>query len=76
MLGALCHYVTHASAKSFQPMKANFGLFTLPEQRMGKAERYIYYRERALTLMRRFARERRLKYDSETAEQAGLTVPA
>ena len=27
MLGALCHYVTHASIKDFQPMKANFGLF-------------------------------------------------
>jgi methylenetetrahydrofolate--tRNA-(uracil-5-)-methyltransferase len=76
MLGALCHYVTHASAKSFQPMKANFGLFSLPEQRLGKSERYEYYRERALTLMRRFARERRLKYDSETAEQAGLVITA
>lgn len=74
MLGALCHYVTHASAKSFQPMKANFGLFSLPEQRMGKKERYEYYRERSLTLMRRFARERRLNYDRETAEQAGLAV--
>jgi len=29
MLGALCHYVTHASMKDFQPMKANFGI--LPE---------------------------------------------
>jgi methylenetetrahydrofolate--tRNA-(uracil-5-)-methyltransferase len=76
MLGALCHYVTHAAAKSFQPMKANFGLFNLPEQRLGKKERYEYYRERSLTLMRRFARERRLKYDSETAEQAGLMVTA
>ncbi|HTX78135.1 MAG TPA: methylenetetrahydrofolate--tRNA-(uracil(54)-C(5))-methyltransferase (FADH(2)-oxidizing) TrmFO [Longilinea sp.] len=26
MLGALCHYVTHAELKDFQPMKANFGL--------------------------------------------------
>jgi methylenetetrahydrofolate--tRNA-(uracil-5-)-methyltransferase len=26
MLGALCHYVTHARAKHFQPMKANFGI--------------------------------------------------
>jgi len=26
MLGALCHYVTHAEAKSFQPMKANLGI--------------------------------------------------
>ena len=29
MLGALCHYVTHAEPKHFQPMKANFGI--LPE---------------------------------------------
>jgi methylenetetrahydrofolate--tRNA-(uracil-5-)-methyltransferase len=26
MLGALCHYVAHAEAKSFQPMKANLGI--------------------------------------------------
>ena len=26
MLGALCHYVTHAEPKDFQPMKANFGI--------------------------------------------------
>ncbi|MBE2181910.1 MAG: methylenetetrahydrofolate--tRNA-(uracil(54)-C(5))-methyltransferase (FADH(2)-oxidizing) TrmFO, partial [Anaerolineae bacterium] len=25
MLGAMCHYVTHADPKEFQPMKANFG---------------------------------------------------
>ena len=69
MLGALCHYVTHARAKSFQPMKANFGLLPMPEQRMGKAERYRYYSQRALTTMRRFARERRVNYDSELAER-------
>lgn len=26
MIGALCHYATHADMKNFQPMKANFGL--------------------------------------------------
>ncbi len=26
MLGALCHYITHASPATFQPMKANFGI--------------------------------------------------
>ena len=26
MLGALCHYITHASPADFQPMKANFGI--------------------------------------------------
>ncbi len=69
MLGALCHYVTHAQAKSFQPMKANFGLLPMPEQRMGKAERYHYYSKRALTSMRRFTRERRVVYDSQLAER-------
>lgn len=68
MLGALAHYVTHAEAKTFQPMKANFGLLTLPEQKMGKKERYRYYAERSLKLLRRFARDRRLRYDRTTAE--------
>jgi methylenetetrahydrofolate--tRNA-(uracil-5-)-methyltransferase len=26
MLGALCHYITHAAMRDFQPMKANFGI--------------------------------------------------
>jgi methylenetetrahydrofolate--tRNA-(uracil-5-)-methyltransferase len=68
MLGALCHYVTHAEAKSFQPMKANFGLLPKPEHRLGKAERYQYYTDRALKIMRRFARDRRLKYHRDAAE--------
>ncbi|MFN8433577.1 MAG: methylenetetrahydrofolate--tRNA-(uracil(54)-C(5))-methyltransferase (FADH(2)-oxidizing) TrmFO [Anaerolineales bacterium] len=34
MLGALCHYITHADLKDFQPMKANFGI--LPELNLGK----------------------------------------
>ena len=50
MLGALCHYVTHASAKDFQPMKANFGI--LPplenEKAAGKRERGALYTHRAL----------------------------
>ena len=29
MLGALCHYITHANPDDFQPMKANFGI--MPE---------------------------------------------
>ncbi|MFW6096538.1 MAG: methylenetetrahydrofolate--tRNA-(uracil(54)-C(5))-methyltransferase (FADH(2)-oxidizing) TrmFO [Chloroflexota bacterium] len=68
MLGALAHYVTHAEAKNFQPMKANFGLLSLPEQRMSKKERYAYYRRRALRALRRFARERNLVYDRAAAE--------
>ncbi|MCA9979945.1 MAG: methylenetetrahydrofolate--tRNA-(uracil(54)-C(5))-methyltransferase (FADH(2)-oxidizing) TrmFO, partial [Anaerolineales bacterium] len=68
MLGALAHYVTHAEAKTFQPMKANFGLFSPPEQRMGKKDRYQYYADRSLKLLRRFARDRNLRYDRTTAE--------
>ncbi|MHB8629370.1 MAG: methylenetetrahydrofolate--tRNA-(uracil(54)-C(5))-methyltransferase (FADH(2)-oxidizing) TrmFO [Aggregatilineales bacterium] len=33
MLGALCHYVTHAEPGHFQPMKANYGLLPPPETR-------------------------------------------
>lgn len=50
MLGALCHYVTHADLKDFQPMKANFGILpplTLTSK-MGKRERGQAYAERAL----------------------------
>ena len=47
ILGALIHYVTHAERDSFQPMKANFGLLSLPEQRMKKRERYQYYAQRS-----------------------------
>jgi len=30
MLGALCHYISHAEPRTFQPMKANFGLLPAP----------------------------------------------
>jgi len=50
MLGALCHYVTHADLKDFQPMKANFGI--LPPLALtgkhGKRERGAAHAERAL----------------------------
>ena len=40
MLGALCHYISHADAAHFQPMKANLGLLPpLPGGRMGRRER-------------------------------------
>jgi methylenetetrahydrofolate--tRNA-(uracil-5-)-methyltransferase len=51
MVGALCHYVTHADPKDFQPMKANYGI--LPQldassTPRGKRERYRAFSERAL----------------------------
>lgn len=50
MLGALCHYVTHADLKDFQPMKANFGILPSlePGSKIGKRERGKAYAERAL----------------------------
>ena len=68
MLGALCHYITHAEAKNFQPMKANFGLFEQPPGKIGKRDRYQWYSERSLTSLRRFARANGLNYDREIAE--------
>lgn len=50
MLGALCHYVTHADLKDFQPMKANFGILPPLEfaSKVGKRERGATYAERSL----------------------------
>jgi methylenetetrahydrofolate--tRNA-(uracil-5-)-methyltransferase len=50
MLGALCHYVTHADLKDFQPMKANFGILPPLEftSKIGKRERGSAYAHRAL----------------------------
>lgn len=53
MLGMLCHYVTNADPKDFQPMKANFGI--MPELSVhirDKRERYKAYVERGLTDLR------------------------
>jgi methylenetetrahydrofolate--tRNA-(uracil-5-)-methyltransferase len=53
MLGALCHYITNASLKDFQPMKANFGILPALEltKKIGKRERGQLYADRAsLTL--------------------------
>jgi len=60
MLGALCHYVTHADVADFQPMKSNMGL--LPElpppqgrrRKRRKRERAVMYAERALASLDAF----------------------
>lgn len=61
MLGALCHYVTHASLKDFQPMKANFGI--LPElnleKKIGKREKGQAYAERAAKALDAYLEETR-----------------
>lgn len=49
MLGALCHYVSHAEPKYFQPMKANFGILPELSTRVkNKRDRYTAYADRAL----------------------------
>jgi len=50
MLGALCHYVTHADLKDFQPMKANFGILPALNitPKIGRRERGQAYADRAL----------------------------
>jgi len=49
MLGALCHYITHAEPKHFQPMKANFGILPpLTNPPRDKRARSALYAERAL----------------------------
>lgn len=50
MLGALCHYITHAAEADFQPMKANFGIMPPLEtnQRLNRRQRAAGYAERAL----------------------------
>ena len=53
MLGALCHYVTHAEPTDFQPMKANFGIIPdLDVHERDKRKRKQKYAERALADMR------------------------
>jgi methylenetetrahydrofolate--tRNA-(uracil-5-)-methyltransferase len=48
MLGALCHYVTHAEPDHFQPMKAAFGIFPkLDNPPKDKRRRAELYSERA-----------------------------
>ncbi|NWF64232.1 MAG: methylenetetrahydrofolate--tRNA-(uracil(54)-C(5))-methyltransferase (FADH(2)-oxidizing) TrmFO, partial [Chloroflexi bacterium] len=56
MLGALCHYITHADLKDFQPMKANFGI--LPElqleKKIGKREKGQAYADRAAQALKTY----------------------
>jgi len=54
MLGALCHYITHADLKDFQPMKANFGILSplTLEKRTGKRERGQIFADRAAKELR------------------------
>jgi methylenetetrahydrofolate--tRNA-(uracil-5-)-methyltransferase len=59
MLGALCHYATHADLRDFQPMKANYGLLPQLElpRRAGKLERAQSYTDRALASLDSYIRQ-------------------
>ena len=56
MLGALCHYVTHADVRDFQPMKANFGILPALEidKRLKGRDRARAHAERALADLEKF----------------------
>jgi methylenetetrahydrofolate--tRNA-(uracil-5-)-methyltransferase len=56
MLGTLCHYVTHADLKDFQPMKANFGILPALDHAggIGKRERSRLHTQRALNDLENF----------------------
>lgn len=59
LLGALCHYITHASAADFQPMKANFGILPDLEDSglRGKRIRGAAHSRRALADLESFLTE-------------------
>ena len=69
MLGALCHYVTHADLKDFQPMKANFGILPPLENssKIGKRERGQAYAERGLADLSRTLNKYNLASDAVMA---------
>jgi methylenetetrahydrofolate--tRNA-(uracil-5-)-methyltransferase len=57
-IGSMAHYITETSAKSFQPMNANFGLFPdLPERIKKKQERNEKHAERALETIQNFVKK-------------------
>ncbi len=56
MLGALCHYITHAEMKNFQPMKANFGILPPLQyaEKGGKRERGAAHARHAAAALEEF----------------------
>ena len=74
MLGALCHYVSHAEAKHFQPMKANFGIMPELSKRVrNKRDRYNAYADRALADMQESIRSLQDSYFTQDALPNELT---
>lgn len=55
MMGAMAHYITHASPKHFQPINANFGIIPRLEKRIReKRERNLALSQRALAILEEF----------------------
>ncbi|MCH4285033.1 MULTISPECIES: methylenetetrahydrofolate--tRNA-(uracil(54)-C(5))-methyltransferase (FADH(2)-oxidizing) TrmFO [Bacillota] len=50
VIGSMAHYITHASAKYFQPMNANFGIMTLKEK-VKKKDRKEAFGKQALAVI-------------------------
>lgn len=61
VMGALANYITSASEKDFQPMKANFGILPDLQTRVKKKERKEAYASRAIDAMQAFIRQHGLK---------------
>lgn len=70
MLGALCHYVSHAEPKVFQPMKANLGILPdLDNPSRDKQQRKQQYVDRAIQDLRNLIQKTGDAYiASESAE--------
>ncbi|ADL07847.1 methylenetetrahydrofolate--tRNA-(uracil(54)-C(5))-methyltransferase (FADH(2)-oxidizing) TrmFO [Thermosediminibacter oceani] len=55
VVGSLCHYITSADPKNFQPMKANFGILPpLEEKVKSKKERNHRLAQRSIKILREF----------------------
>lgn len=59
MVGALCQYITRASAQDFQPMKANYGILPSLEDESirGRRSRAVEYSRRALAVLERYLKD-------------------
>jgi methylenetetrahydrofolate--tRNA-(uracil-5-)-methyltransferase len=59
MLGSLCHYITHASEKDFQPMKANFGIVPplTDGKKRNKRQRAEGYAHRSISTLQSWLEE-------------------
>jgi methylenetetrahydrofolate--tRNA-(uracil-5-)-methyltransferase len=58
IIGALCHYITQADAKDFQPMKANLGILpSLGIEIKGRQMRVTAYADRSESSMKAYIRD-------------------